>query len=113
MAFQKILHLSYVDKLLDDIQLEFRDKFKNDLKSGVTATYQFDQEFKSILKAAENAKKVELQIPKQMRTFAESKKSQKTVASLKVDKNEVNKNAKSKEEGEPVETVQTTMMSLK
>jgi len=31
IAFQKILQLSYVDKFLDDIQLEFRDKYKNDL----------------------------------------------------------------------------------
>lgn len=68
--------------------------------SDTVKTYSFDQEFKSILKAAENAKKIESQIPKQMRTFAESKKSQKTVASLKVDKNDANKNTKSKEEGE-------------
>lgn len=33
VAYQKILQLSYVDKLLDDIQLEFRDKFKNDLQN--------------------------------------------------------------------------------
>ena len=99
VAFQKILHLTYIDKLLDDIQLEFRDKYKNDLENSILGTYQFEQEFKSILKAAENTSKIESQIPKQMRTFAESKKSQKTVASLKVDKNEANKNmSKSKEE---------------
>lgn len=27
-AYQKILQLSYVDKFLDDIQLEFRDKYR-------------------------------------------------------------------------------------
>ena len=29
VGFQKILQLSYVDKLLDDVQREFRDKFEN------------------------------------------------------------------------------------
>lgn len=29
VAYQKILQLSYIDKFLDDIQLEFRDKYKN------------------------------------------------------------------------------------
>lgn len=28
-AYQKILQLSYVDKFLDDIQLEFRDKYRS------------------------------------------------------------------------------------
>ncbi|CAB0010616.1 unnamed protein product [Nesidiocoris tenuis] len=34
VAFQKILQLSYVDKFLDDIHLEFRDKYKNELAAG-------------------------------------------------------------------------------
>lgn len=29
VAYQKILQLAYIDKFLDDIQLEFRDKYKN------------------------------------------------------------------------------------
>ena len=32
-AYQKILQLSYVDKFLDDIQLEFRDKYRSVEKS--------------------------------------------------------------------------------
>lgn len=34
VAFQKILQLSYVDKFLNDIHLEFRDKYKEDLRHG-------------------------------------------------------------------------------
>lgn len=34
VAFQKILQLSYVDKFLDDIHLEFRDRYKNELSAG-------------------------------------------------------------------------------
>lgn len=32
-AYQKILQLSYVDKFLDDIQLEFRDKYRYAMKN--------------------------------------------------------------------------------
>lgn len=32
VAYQKILQLSYVDKFLNDIHLEFRDKYKTDLQ---------------------------------------------------------------------------------
>merc|ERR1712042_320561 len=33
VGYQNILNLSYIDKLLTDIQLEFRDKYKNKLNS--------------------------------------------------------------------------------
>ena len=35
VAYQKILQLSYVDKFLNDIHLEFRDKYKTDLQEGL------------------------------------------------------------------------------
>lgn len=35
VAYQKILQLSYVDKFLNDIHLEFRDKYKADLQEGL------------------------------------------------------------------------------
>lgn len=34
VAYQKILQLSYVDKFLDDVHLQFRDKYKDDLQNG-------------------------------------------------------------------------------
>ncbi|PFX32526.1 Signal recognition particle receptor subunit alpha [Stylophora pistillata] len=91
VAFQKTLQLSYVDKLLNDIQLEFRDKYKDDLEAGVMRNYEFNEDFNRLLKEAELRSKLEAQAPAKMRTFEESKKSQKTVASLKIDKNEKNK----------------------
>ncbi|KAJ7333098.1 hypothetical protein OS493_018273 [Desmophyllum pertusum] len=91
VAFQKTLQLSYVDKLLNDIQLEFRDKYKDDLEAGVMRNYEFNEDFNRLLKEAELRSKLESQAPAKMRTFGESKKSQKTVASLKIDKNEKNK----------------------
>ena len=33
-AYQKVLPLFYLDKLLDEIQLRFRDRFQHDLKVG-------------------------------------------------------------------------------
>ncbi|EDO46043.1 predicted protein [Nematostella vectensis] len=88
VAFQKILQLSYIDKLLNDIQLEFRDKYKDELNQGIIRNFEFSDEFNRILKDAENISKIEAKIPKKMRTFEESKKSQKTVASMIIDKNE-------------------------
>ncbi|XP_078381300.1 signal recognition particle receptor subunit alpha-like [Oculina patagonica] len=96
VAFQKTLQLSYVDKLLNDIQLEFRDKYKDDLEAGVMRNYDFNDDFNRLLKEAEMRSKLESQAPTKMRTFGESKKSQKTVASLKIDKNEKNKDSAGK-----------------
>ena len=91
VAFQKTLQLSYVDKLLNDIQLEFRNKYKDDLEAGVMRNYEFNDDFNRLVKEAELRSKLESQAPTKMRTFEESKKSQKTVASLKIDKNEKTK----------------------
>lgn len=108
VAFQKILQLSYVDKFLSDIQLEFRDKYKNELSSGIGRsfqTYDFVEEMRQLLSDAEQWGKLkcsidftfvffiyqnlqftqgrqQAQIPKQMRTFTDSQKSKKTVASM-------------------------------
>lgn len=83
MAFQKILQLSYVDKFLNDIHLQFRDKFRNELASSQWfSDFEFDQYFHHILAAAEQWALVQAKIPKQMRTFDESLKSKKTVASM-------------------------------
>ena len=98
VAFQKTLQLSYVDKLLNDIQLEFRDKYKDELEAGIMRSYEFNDDFNRILREAELRSKS--QAPIKMRTFEESKKSQKTVGSLKIDKNEKNKeNGKSSKKG--------------
>ncbi|XP_011869633.1 PREDICTED: signal recognition particle receptor subunit alpha homolog isoform X2 [Vollenhovia emeryi] len=83
VAYQKILQLSYVDKFLNDIHLEFRDRFKNELESSSWFTnFEFEQAYRMVLERAEHWSRSQAKIPKQMRTFDESQKSKKTVASM-------------------------------
>ena len=83
VAYQKILQLSYVDKFLNDVHLEFRDRFTDQLqKSQWYSNYEFKNDYKKILAAAENWGRQQAKLPKQMRTFDESLKSKKTVASM-------------------------------
>lgn len=106
VGFQKILQLSYVDKLLDDVHLEFRDRYKNELSSDMYLhDYNFKSTYKALLKSVEEWSKVQANIPKQMRTFEESLKSKKTIASMIVDKNKKeDKNEKGKKKAKQVET---------
>lgn len=83
VAYQKILQLSYVDKFLNDIHLEFRDKYKNELADAQHFhNFNFVDKYKSVLLSAEQWAKQQAKAPKQMRTFDESTKSKKTVASM-------------------------------
>lgn len=83
VAYQRILQLSYVDKFLNDIHLEFRDKYKNELQVGMhSMDFDFKTTFDKVLKQCESWAKSQAKIPKQMRTFEDSQKSKKTVASM-------------------------------
>lgn len=106
VGFQKILQLSYVDKLLDDVHLEFRDQYKNELGSDLHLyDYNFESTYHELLKQAEEWSKVQACIPKQMRTFEESSKSKKTIASMIVNKNKKEeKGAPTKKKGKQPET---------
>lgn len=104
VAYQKILQLSYVDKFLNDIHLEFRDKYKTDLREGLyfQGFDDFSSRFRDVLNSAEQWGKHQARIPKQMRTFEESLKSKKTVASMierKNDEKENKKTGKNKKKG--------------
>ncbi|XP_022109366.1 signal recognition particle receptor subunit alpha-like [Acanthaster planci] len=107
VAYQKILSLSYVDKFIDDVHLEFRDKYKEDLKIGsLFGKFDFTGEFERLLQLAEKESREKAKIGKQMRTFEESQKSKKTVASMKIEpkkeeKNKTNKAKKSAVKPEP------------
>ena len=46
MIYQNILKLSYIDKLLDQVQLAFRDRYKNELSVGPYCKMNFSEEFK-------------------------------------------------------------------
>jgi signal recognition particle receptor subunit alpha len=85
VAFQKILQLSYIDKFLSDVHLEFRDKYKNELTdSNSRNNHQFDfkKQFMRVLEESEKWGKLQAKLPKAMRTFEDSHKSKKTVASM-------------------------------
>ncbi|KAF4530114.1 hypothetical protein B566_EDAN001371, partial [Ephemera danica] len=96
IAFQKILQLSYVDKFLDDIHLQFRDRYKNDLQQGrIFQDFDFMDSYSAILAKAEDWGRLQAKIPRQMKTFEESLKSKKTVDSMIVRKGEEKKPGKS------------------
>ncbi|XP_067102991.1 signal recognition particle receptor subunit alpha [Osmerus mordax] len=85
VGFQKILTLTYVDKLIDDVQLKFRDRYKNELEQKgalkfLNNNFQFEDDFKMLLREAEEGSKS--RGPVSMRAFKESQKSQKTVKSM-------------------------------
>lgn len=83
VAYQKILQLEYVDKFLDDVQLEFRDKYKEDLQNGRhLLDFDFISTYKMVVRSCEEWAKSQARIPKQMKSFEESLKSKKTVASM-------------------------------
>ncbi|XP_060780022.1 signal recognition particle receptor subunit alpha isoform X2 [Neoarius graeffei] len=91
VGFQKILTLTYVDKLIDDVQLHFRDRYKNELEQRdalkfLIGCFQFDDDFHRLLRVVE-AESI-AKPPKAMRTYSESQKSQKTVGSMIETKNE-------------------------
>uniref|UniRef100_A0AAR2LEH9 SRP54-type proteins GTP-binding domain-containing protein n=1 Tax=Pygocentrus nattereri TaxID=42514 RepID=A0AAR2LEH9_PYGNA len=85
VGFQKILTLTYVDKFIDDVQLHFRDRYKNELgQKGalkfLVNHFEFEDDFSRLLREAEGGSIARPQKP--MRTYNESQKSQKTVKSM-------------------------------
>lgn len=94
VAYQRILQLAYVDKFLSDVQLAFRDKYKNVLALGTAGSgtdeaqrcygtaFEFGAELRELLREAEEWQRSQARQPKQMRTFSDSAKSKKTVASM-------------------------------
>uniref|UniRef100_A0A8C7UZZ3 SRP receptor subunit alpha n=1 Tax=Oncorhynchus mykiss TaxID=8022 RepID=A0A8C7UZZ3_ONCMY len=85
VGFQKILTLTYVDKFIDDVQLHFRDRYKNELEQKgartlLSSCFAFEDDFKMLLCEAEESSKA--RGPTSMRSFNASLKSQKTVKSM-------------------------------
>jgi len=103
VAYQKILQLSYIDKFLDDIHLEFRDKYKEDLYNGrYFQEFEFSTNYSEVLESSEKWSKKQARIPKQMLTFEESFKSKKTVASMIERKGDDKENKKKVKVVEPI-----------
>lgn len=78
MLYQSIVQLTYVDKLLDDVKIKFRDMYKNVLSdpqhlinlSGTDYFDNFEDRFTTALAEAQNMEKF-IQ-PKVMRNFTVS-----------------------------------------
>ncbi|CAH2320411.1 signal recognition particle receptor subunit alpha [Pelobates cultripes] len=85
VGYQKILTLTYVDKLIDDVHKEFRDKYRNQIQQNgilglLNGSFDFHDDFDYLLRAAEDTCKI--RPPAAMKTFVQSQKSQKTVKSM-------------------------------
>ncbi|XP_028817799.1 signal recognition particle receptor subunit alpha isoform X2 [Denticeps clupeoides] len=125
VGFQRILTLTYVDKFIDDVQLHFRDRYKNELEQKgamkfLLNDFEFEDDFKSLLRDAEESGRV--RNPVAMRNFTESQKSQKTVKSMIESKGESknkaqggkkNKNAKKDASAEPTDQSKTPATTKK
>ncbi|XP_016923237.2 signal recognition particle receptor subunit alpha homolog [Drosophila suzukii] len=81
--FQKVIKLNYLDGFLADMQAAFKDKFGGIPSSERLGNeYDFDREYRRVLSAAEEASAKQVKAPKAMRSYNESQKSKKTVASM-------------------------------
>ncbi|XP_047475602.1 signal recognition particle receptor subunit alpha homolog isoform X2 [Penaeus chinensis] len=97
-VYQKILQLSYVDKFLSDIQREFRDRFRDQLKEGqYYQSFEFSKEYGKILRQAEDEARMIKAEHRKPRSFQESSKAHKTVSSMIKQRDEPKKASKKKE----------------
>lgn len=85
VGFQKILTLTYVDKLIDDVHRLFRDKYRTEIQqqsalSLLNGTFDFQNDFLRLLREAEESSKI--RAPTTMKKFEDSEKSKKPVRSM-------------------------------
>merc|ERR1712012_782384 len=111
IGYQKMLPLNYLDKLLDEIQLRFRDMFQDNLQSNkLFADYSdFNQEFTRTLRLVEEQAKLEKLSVKKPKTFEESEKSQKSIKSMIMSPDSENKSKPKKENKKSVKIAEETV----
>ncbi|KAL1782719.1 signal recognition particle receptor subunit alpha [Sigmodon hispidus] len=85
VGFQKILTLTYVDKLIDDVHRLFRDKYRTEIQqqsalSLLNGTFDFQSDFLRLLREAEESSKI--RAPTTMKKFEDSEKAKKPVRSM-------------------------------
>jgi len=119
IAYQKMLNLHYLDKLLDEIQLRFRDMFQDNLKAGkfLEDFSGFGPEFTRTLRLVEEESRIEKLAQQKPRKFEESEKSQKSIKSMIVsDKNEIKPKKEAKKSvkiaGETIQETETVAQSV-
>lgn len=117
VGFQKILTLTYVDKLIDDVHRLFRDKYRTEIQqqsalSLLNGTFDFQNDFLQLLREAEESSKI--RAPTTMKKFEDSEKAKKPVKSMierpnekpkeKAKNNKKNKGAKKENVDGPLAT---------
>ncbi|XP_049634857.1 signal recognition particle receptor subunit alpha [Suncus etruscus] len=85
VGFQKILTLTYVDKLIDDVHRLFRDKYRTEIQqqsalSLLNGTFDFQNDFLRLLREAEESSKI--RAPTTMKKYEDSEKAKKPVKSM-------------------------------
>lgn len=86
VGYQNILQLSYIDRLLDDMQRAFRERYRAVLEDGTyNHCFDFDNCFHATLKQCENEEKERAAQKKKMRTFEETEKYTKSKEGSKFD----------------------------
>ncbi|KAM6157615.1 signal recognition particle receptor subunit alpha [Rhynchocyon petersi] len=85
VGFQKILTLTYVDKLIDDVHRLFRDKYRTEIQQQsafglLNGTFDFQNDFLQLLREAEESSKI--RVPTTMKKFEDSEKAKKPVRSM-------------------------------
>nr|P06625.2 RecName: Full=Signal recognition particle receptor subunit alpha; Short=SR-alpha; AltName: Full=Docking protein alpha; Short=DP-alpha [Canis lupus familiaris]CAA26945.1 signal recognition particle receptor [Canis sp.]prf//1112224A signal recognition particle receptor [Canis lupus familiaris] len=85
VGFQKILTLTYVDKLIDDVHRLFRDKYRTEIQqqsalSLLNGTFDFQNDFLRLLREREESSKI--RAPTTMKKFEDSEKAKKPVRSM-------------------------------
>lgn len=105
-----MLQLSYVDKFLDAIHLEFRNKYREELVAAPIALLSrnfdaFADCYETTLRETQAICKLEASRPAAMRSFEESLKSKKTVASMRMTPGEKKSQSHSSEAATPASTV--------
>ncbi|XP_007539450.1 signal recognition particle receptor subunit alpha [Erinaceus europaeus] len=85
VGFQKILTLTYVDKLIDDVHRLFRDKYRTEIQqqsalSLLNGTFDFQNDFQRLLREAEESSKI--RAPTTMKKFEDSEKAKKPARSM-------------------------------
>uniref|UniRef100_A0A0N4ZWE2 SRP54 domain-containing protein n=1 Tax=Parastrongyloides trichosuri TaxID=131310 RepID=A0A0N4ZWE2_PARTI len=96
VVYQSFIQLTYADKLLSEIQIRFRDMYKNVLGEKNLLYNQntkeifkgFDKEFKKVFAKVRDEASRKAEILQKPRTFQESDKSKKTMESIMINKEE-------------------------
>eukprot|EP00088_Acartia_fossae_P032063 TRINITY_DN3287_c0_g1_i1.p1 TRINITY_DN3287_c0_g1~~TRINITY_DN3287_c0_g1_i1.p1 ORF type:complete len:647 (-),score=238.60 TRINITY_DN3287_c0_g1_i1:552-2492(-) len=91
VAYQKMLPLLFLDRLLDELQIRFRDMFNDSLKENLLSLdfSSFDSEYSKAVKLVEAEARLEEEKKKLPKSYDQTDKAKKTIGSMiKSDKNE-------------------------